>query len=384
MKMTLKLTGAAVLMAAFLLPLCMGGCKDSRETAAAGGEDTRAAVAGLKVGILTTSGVDDGSFGQDCYNGILEFIKNNPEATVTPVKEPDMAKVLDAAANIIADYDVLVLPGFEFAPVGALMQDNPERKVILVDSNPTDAAGKEVELPNIYAMVFHEAESGFFAGVAAALESQSGNVAFIGGMAFPSVVNYQFGFESGVAYANKHYGKDARLVNLPSYAGTDVTGKAVGGNYVGDFGDEATGKVIANALINQGADVIFVAAGASGNGAFAAAKEASGVYVIGVDVDQWDDGRTGNRNVVLTSVLKVMHINITRQLQAIKDGSFRGQNALLGASTDSTGYVSASGRQQLSADSLAKLREVYGRLKAGEIVPAANFNGHTPSNFPGL
>ncbi|MDR0709889.1 MAG: BMP family ABC transporter substrate-binding protein, partial [Spirochaetaceae bacterium] len=139
MKTTLKLTGAAVLMAALLLPLYAGGGKDTKAAAAGG----------LKIGILTTSGVDDGSFGQDCYNGILEFIKNNPEATVTPVKEPDMAKVLDAAANIIADYDVLVLPGFEFAPVGALMQDNPDRKVILVDSNPTDAAGKEVELPNI-------------------------------------------------------------------------------------------------------------------------------------------------------------------------------------------------------------------------------------------
>lgn len=374
MKTILKMAGVSVLAAALLSPLYAGGGKDTKTAAAAG----------LKVGILTTSGVDDGSFGQDCYNGILDFIKANPEATVTPVKEPDMAKVLDAAANIIADYDVLILPGFEFAPVGALMQDNPDRKVILVDSNPTDAAGKEVELPNIYAMVFHEEESGFFAGVAAALETKSGKVAFIGGMAFPSVVNYQFGFESGIAYANKYYGTNAQLVNLPSYAGTDVTGKAIGGNYVGNFADEATGKVICTALIAQGADVVFVAAGASGNGAFTAAKEANGIYVIGVDVDQWDDGRTGGRNVVLTSVLKVMHLNITRQLQSIKDGTFRGQNALLGASTDSTGYVSAPGRQQLSANSLARLEEAYSQLKAGKIVPAANFNGHSPSNFPGL
>ncbi|MDR1353818.1 MAG: BMP family ABC transporter substrate-binding protein [Treponema sp.] len=374
MKTILKMAGVSVLAAALLSPLYAGGGKDTKTAAAAG----------LKVGILTTSGVDDGSFGQDCYNGILDFIKANPEATVTPVKEPDMAKVLDAAGNIIADYDVLILPGFEFAPVGALMQDNPDRKVILVDSNPTDAAGKEVELPNIYAMVFHEEESGFFAGVAAALETKSGKVAFIGGMAFPSVVNYQFGFESGIAYANKYYGTNAQLVNLPSYAGTDVTGKAIGGNYVGNFADEATGKVICTALIAQGADVVFVAAGASGNGAFTAAKEANGIYVIGVDVDQWDDGRTGGRNVVLTSVLKVMHLNITRQLQSIKDGTFRGQNALLGASTDSTGYVSAPGRQQLSANSLARLEEAYSQLKAGKIVPAANFNGHSPSNFPGL
>jgi basic membrane protein A len=368
-------------MAASLL-LLYTGCNKKAASAPEAQAQTQAP--GLKIGILTTSGVDDGSFGQDCYNGILDFIKSNPEATVTPVKEPDMAKVIDAAANIIADYDVLILPGFQFSPVGVLLRENPDRKVILVDSNPTDAAGQEVELPNIYAMVFHEEESGFFAGIAAALETKSGKVAFVGGMAFPSVVNYHFGFESGVNYANKYYGAKAQLVNLPSYAGTDVTGTAVGGNYVGGFADEATAKVIGSALIAQGADVIFVAAGASGNGVFAAVKEASGVYVIGCDVDQYDDGKTGNSNIVLTSVLKVMHVNVTRQLEAIKNGSFRGQNALLGASTDSTGYVSVSGRQQLSDNSLTKLQEAYNQLKAGAIVPAANFNGHSPVNFPGL
>jgi basic membrane protein A len=75
---------------------------------------------------------------------------------------------------------------------------------------------------------------------------------------------------------------------------------------------------------------------------------------------------------------------VTKQLQAIKNGSFAGKNDVLGASTDSTGYVSAPGRHKLSANTLAKLQEAYGKLKAGSIVPAANFNGHSPANFPGL
>jgi basic membrane protein A len=256
--------------------------------------------------------------------------------------------------------------------------------VILVDSAPTDAEGNTVELPNIYSMQFHEEESGFFAGITAALETRTGKVAVVGGMAFPSVVNYHFGFNSGVSYANKHYGTKAQIVELPSYAGTDVTGKAIGGNYVGGFADEATGKVIGQALINQGADVLFAAAGASGNGVFTAAKEASSVYIIGVDVDQYDDGFKGSENIMLTSAVKVMHTNVTKQLQAIKDGSFRGQNVVLGADTDSTGYVSVEGRSRLSAATRTRLQETYTLLKAGTIVPAANFNGHTPTNFPGL
>jgi basic membrane protein A len=158
----------------------------------------------------------------------------------------------------------------------------------------------------------------------------------------------------------------------------------VGGNYVGGFADEPKGKVIGEALIKQGVDIIFVAAGASGNGVFTAAKEASGVFVIGCDVDQYNDGATGGRNVVLTSGLKVMNINITRQLNAIADGTFVGKNAVLNAQTDSTGYVSAPGRQQLSTATLDKLSEAYALLKKGDIVPAANFNGHKPDKFPGL
>jgi basic membrane protein A len=53
-----------------------------------------------------------------------------------------------------------------------------------------------------------------------------------------------------------------------------------------------------------------VAAGSSGNGVFAAAKEAKGVFVIGCDVDQYDDGVNGSSNIILTSALKVMDINV--------------------------------------------------------------------------
>jgi len=339
---------------------------------------------GLKISIVTSSGVDDGSFGQDCYNGILAFLKTHPEASCTPVNEPDMSKIVQVPAEILADYDVLVLPGFQFSPIGALAQENPGKKIILVDTYPQDAQGNTVELNNVYGMTFQEEESGFFAGIAAALETKSNKVAFVGGMAFPSVVNYHYGFNSGVNYANAHFGSKAVIVDLPSYSGTDVTGTVVGGNYVGGFADEPKGKVIGEALIKQGADIIFVAAGASGNGVFTAAKEASGVFVIGCDVDQYNDGATGSRNVVLTSGLKVMNTNITKQLNAIADGTFIGKNALLNAQTDSTGYVSAPGRQQLSAPTLEKLSAAYALLKKGDIVPAANFNGHLPNKFPGL
>ncbi|MDO4267203.1 MAG: BMP family ABC transporter substrate-binding protein [Eubacteriales bacterium] len=398
-KMMSVLLSAA--MACTLLTGCGGGAAETTaaseaSTAAAaaeGGESggasqgEEAAGSALKIAIVSSpSGVDDGSFNQDNYNGILAFIEANPEATVTPVREEtgDTAAAIQAVADIVADYDVIVCCGFQFAAIGSIAADNPDVKFILVDSNPTDAEGTEVTCDNVYAMTFKEQESGFFAGLAAALESQSKKVAVVNGIAYPSNVNYQYGFESGVNYANAKYDTGVEVVEIASYAGTDVTNANVGGNYVGSFADEATGKVVGKALIDEGCDIIFVAAGGSGNGVFTAAKEADGVKVIGCDVDQYDDGANGSGNIILTSVLKVMGMNVEKQLNAIKDGTFQGANALLGADTDSTGYVKTEGRNQLSADTITKLDEAYTLVKDGTIVPAANFNDIQPDNFPGL
>lgn len=348
------------------------------------GSQAAAAEGGLKIAIVSSpSGVDDGSFNQDNYNGILSFIEKHPESTVNPVKEPtgDTAASVQAVADIVADYDAIVCCGFQFAGIGQIALDNPDVKFILVDAFPVDAEGNEIEAENIYAMQFAEQESGFFAGMAAALETKTNKVASVHGIAFPSNVNYQYGFECGVKYVNETEGKSVEVVELPSYAGTDVTGADVGGNYVGTFSDEATGKVVGNALIAEGVDIMFVAAGGSGNGVITAAKEAEGVMIIGCDVDQYDDGANGDTNVMLTSGLKVMHTNVDRVLGEILDGTFKGQNIVLTAETDSTGYVTAEGRHQMSADTISKVDAAYAKVKAGEIVPAANFNGVTPETF---
>ncbi len=365
-----------------VLSLALTGCGGGGgEEAPEGSED------GLKIAIITSpSGVDDGSFNEDNYNGVLSFIEENPNAEVKTVKEPtgDPAAGVQAVADVVADYDVIITPGFQFAGISTIAVENPEKKFVLIDSFPEEVDGEEV-FDNVYAMTFAEEEPGFLAGMAAALETETNKVAVVNGIAFPTNVNYQFGFESGVNYVNENYDKDVEIVELASYAGTDVNGEDVGGNYAGDFADEATGKVIGNALIKEGCDIIFVVAGGTGNGVFTAAKEAnSDVKVIGGDVDQYDDGVNGDENIVLTSALKIMNINVERALNMVKDGEFTGENVLLRADTDSVGYVSEEGRHQMSEDTIAKIDEAYELLKEGEIVPAANFNGHTPEDFPGL
>ena len=340
----------------------------------------------LNIAIVSSpSGVDDGSFNDDNYNGILDFIEENPDSTVTPIQETtgDTDAAVQAVADIVADYDVIVCCGFQFAGIGTIAQDNPDVKFILVDSFPSDAEGNTIEADNIYAMCYAEQESAFCAGMAAALETKTNKVAVVNGIAYPSNVDYQYGFECGVKYVNETEGKEVECVELPSYAGTDVMGNDVGGNYVGTFADEATGKVVGQALIDEGADVILVAAGGSGNGVFTAAKEATDVKVIGCDVDQNDDGANGDATIILTSAIKNMHLSVYNALCNVKAGSFKGENVTLHADTEATGYVSEEGRNQLSADSIAKIDAAFALVKDGTIVPAADatVNDITPEDF---
>ncbi len=150
---------------------------------------------------------------------------------------------------------------------------------------------------------------------------------------------------------------------------------------MGSFGDESTGKIVGQNLINAGCDILFVAAGGSGNGVFTAAKESGKALVIGCDVDQWNDGINGDKNIILTSVLKVMGPNDKKILESISAGTFKGGNYLLKADTNSTGYVKAKAHNQLSASSITAIDAAYEKVKSGEIVPASNFGGFAPKDF---
>ncbi len=344
---------------------------------------------GLKIAIITSpNDVKDGTFNEDNYNGAVSFVESRGNIDVlTPIQEPtgDTLAAVAAVEKAVEDYDVILCISYLFAGIATIAEEHPDKYFVLVDAFPTDASFNTVEVDNIYAITFGEQESGFFAGVAAALETVTGKVAVVNGIAYPSNVNYQFGFESGVNYAVANLGATAEIVELPQYCGKDVTNTEIGGNYINDFVDEEKGKEVGEALIASGVDIIFVAAGGAGNGVFDAVKESEAAdMVIGSDVDQYDDGVNGDENVVLTSALKNMAVNIERQLNAVADETFEGKNLVLFADTDSTGYVSAEGRQQMSAETLAALANLYPLVKDQTIQPAANFSGTTPDSFPGL
>ena len=95
------------------------------------------------------------------------------------------SQLVPTVERFAGDYDVFVLPGFNFAAVGDVVLNNPDKYFLVVDSTIQDSEGNPVSASNAYTMTFKEEESGFFAGVAAALSTKTNKVAVVNGMAFP-------------------------------------------------------------------------------------------------------------------------------------------------------------------------------------------------------
>lgn len=328
---------------------------------------------GMRVALCTSPGtVDDRGRNSKCYDGVLDFlIARGGIDSVVPLQETtgDPAVAPSAFRELAAAYDVMVFVGPAFSQLGALAQENPNKYFILVDAPLTGEDGAPIQLDNVCSLEFAEQECGFLAGMAAAMETQTGRVAVINGEADSSATRYYYGFRSGVAYANGNLGTSAEVIDHPGYGGTAEDGSALGGNYTG--GSDVTAYALANSLMDEGCDILLVAAEASGVGAVNAVKSRPGTRIIGAETDQYLNGVNGTENVMLTSVTKEFANSVTRQLLAITDGTFQSGAVTLRAADGATGYISADGHQQLRPESLQALADAYPLIQNGTIVPMA-------------
>jgi hypothetical protein len=123
---------------------------------------------------------------------------------------------------------------------------------------------------------------------------------------------------------------------------------------------------------DSGADIVFHAAGGTGNGVFTEAKERkeadpeANVWVIGVDADQYDEGQVGDANVTLTSVLKRVDQAVLDISNKAKEGNFPGgETTTYGLADDGVGL--ADSRGAIPDDVMAKIDEYKEKIASGEV-----------------
>ena len=278
--------------------------------AACGGATTPKSTVSVTM-ITDTGGLGDQSFNDSAWAG-LEKAKTDLGVT-TKVLESQTAD--DYAANLSAaaseGASLIISVGFLMAEAtSAAAIQFPNQKFAIIDSS--------VGAPNVAGLTFKENEGSFLVGVIAGLTTKTNKVGFVGGMQFPLIEKFEYGYKAGVKSVNP---KAEVLVN-----------------YTGVFDNPALGKEAALAQFQQGADVIFHASGACGIGVIEAAGE-QGFWAIGVDQDQ----SALNPKAVLCSMVKRVDNATFQVTKAIVDGTFDGKDIVYGLKEDGVGYSDKAG-----------------------------------------
>lgn len=321
---------------------------------------------GIKVGMVTDSGtIDDKSFNQGTWEGVLEYKEDNPSAEVqylmpTGETTQDYLEAIDNLA--MTGVEVMVLPGFKFEEaLGVAQEKYSEIKFVAIDAEPlvgADAEGNPVYevADNTVSIFFAEQQASFLAGIATALETETNKVAFLGGMEVPAVQKLGWGFVAGIAYANNCLGTNVEV--------TDYI-------YQGTFTDLDAGKAIAAGMYDKGVDVVFAAAGGVGVGAINEAKtraeDGNEVFIVGVDVDQYDEGLlTNGKSVILTSAMKYLGQAAYDQINAYANGEFEGGRTIL-MDVNANGVGLPTVNPNLSDETIKQVNEAAKMIREGEI-----------------
>ncbi|WP_370894779.1 BMP family protein [Janibacter sp. GXQ6167] len=242
----------------------------------------------------------------------------------------------DGCTNIIA-------VGFINAKaIGAAAKENPDVHFAIIDDASADSKGD-----NVAQLTFAENEGSFLVGAAAALKSKSGKIGFIGGMDVPLINKFQAGYEAGAKAVNPDIKVETK------YLADDGSG----------FTDPAKGRTAAEGMYDNGADVVYHAAGGSGAGVFSAAK-AKGKLAIGVDSDQAVTAEESVRDVILTSMVKNVDVAVFDDIKASVDGKPQSGNIVFNLKDGGVGYSTTGGKVD---DIKAKLDDYQKKIEDGEI-----------------
>lgn len=324
------------------------------------------AAASFKVGMVTDAGtIDDKSFNQGTWEGILKAA--NEFGLETRYLKPSGTTEADYLREIgnlnDAGFKFIVTPGFKFETAIFQAQDRyTDAKFVLIDGSPNNGDwGNLVSKvgDNTVAIFFAEHESGFLAGVATALQLETGEVGYIGGMEIPPVQKFNWGFQQGLKYANENLG-------------TNVTIKSENVIYQGSFDNVAAGQQLAGQMFDKGVRAIFVAAGSVGIGSIGEAKErmkaGKEAWIIGVDVDQYFEGiYEGDKSAILTSAMKYIDQAAYDMIELEKEGKFPGgQTLVFDAKNDGIGIPKQN--PNLKPEVEAKVAEIFNQIKSGAIV----------------
>jgi basic membrane protein A and related proteins len=326
-------------------------CTRNPAPAAAGAAVTPAPIApnadasGLKVGMAyDIGGRGDLSFNDAAAAGLEKAIKEiglkqaNTRELAAAANESEDAAATRLRQLVTDGFNPIVAVGFKYATaLKAVATEHPDVKFAIVD----DAT---VELPNVTPLVFAEEQGSFLVGAAAALKTKACQIGFVGGVDTPLIHKFEAGYVAGAK---------AVAPNIK----VDVDYISPAGDFSG-FNDSARGTEVARGQLDGGADIVYQAAGASGQGVFEAVNSATKPdapkFAIGVDSDQYNTVAPPVNQVIMTSMLKRVDVAVFNYINAVAGGTTSSLPKAFDLSVDGVGYSTSGG----------KINDITGQLDA--------------------
>jgi basic membrane protein A len=295
----------------------------------------------FKVGlVLDRGGKDDKSFNSSAYEGAM-LAKKSLNVFVKYVEATDdnaFEPLLRGFAQ--RDFDLIIGIGFaQKEAVKKVASQFPKKQFAIVDA--------QVDASNVRSLLFEEHEGAFLTGAIAALSSKTGKVGFVGGMDIPLIRRFSLAYEAGAKRINPNIDVQINFVGITSEA----------------WNNPPKGKELAISQYNNGADIIFAAAGASGLGVFDAAEEKKKL-AIGVDSNQnWT-----KPGFILTSMLKRVDQAVFSTIQEAKAGKFEAGIKRFGLANKGIDYAVDKFNDRILSEAVRKKAdEIKAEIIAGKI-----------------
>lgn len=331
----------------------------------------------------------DRSFNEGTWSGLTRAVQELADETAVDVliyngsADTTVTALRRMAATRL---DLVVAAGFLQADaINTVSGEFPDTRFVLIDEVATPR-------PNVRSVLFKDQEGSYLVGYLAGTMSQTATVGFVGGMDVPLIRNFAQGYELGVRAACP----ECRVI--VDMVGDDFTA----------WDDPETAHALAASHQQQGADIIFAAAGASGMGVIeyinetrcyrpvggtrttplteavaniakdpayiaACAAGTQPLFFIGVDSNQNylgdTDGDPATMNHGLTSMLKRVDVAAYNAVYDTVRGTFSAGLMELGVAEDGVGFAVDEFNEELIPETIRNVLDtVRETIISGQVV----------------
>lgn len=311
--------------------------------------------------ILSTGGLGDKGFNDSLYAGAVQA-KEEFGLDFDYVEPVEISEFEGYQRDMAAsgEYDLIIAIGFtQIDPLLKVAAEYPDQKFVLIDGDIED-------VPNVASVTFRNEEMSFLVGALAAfmtttegypqIDPANAIIGALGGEEIPPVISFMTGYVSGAKYINPD------IDVIVDWSGT--------------FADPAIGKEHTLSMYDRGADIVYLAAGATGLGGFEAAKERNR-FVISLGSQLTSENYLAPDNSIASAGSALEEV-VRQQVEAIVNGSWTPGHKSSGLVDRTMGWYREGSNVEIPDEFVTIINDLEARIVSGELAIPSTYDEVEP------